>query len=316
MKLPNNFGSVYKLSGPRRNPWVARKTVGYKENGQGIYRYVGYYKTRKEAMEALTLESPQDTSKIAFGEIHDKWWAEHSQSLRASSVKGYSSGRALLQGIWKRDIGSLTFDELQQLLDSAETAGQSKSALKIIRYVFEYSDIHGYIPEGRYHRIKNVKCNIEKKKAQEHVPFSQEEIDRLWEDKEKYWDILILIYTGLRSGEFIGIKKEDINLKERYIDIKQAKTKAGVRRVPIAEKIVPLIENLPYRYSNVTLYKSIPFGHIPHDTRYTTTTLLTLAGVDTRLIAQILGHAGSGITEGVYGAHLYFEKKLEAINLI
>ena len=32
MKLPNGFGSVYKLSGKRRNPWVARKTTGWTFN--------------------------------------------------------------------------------------------------------------------------------------------------------------------------------------------------------------------------------------------------------------------------------------------
>lgn len=29
MKLPNGYGSVYKLSGNRRNPWVACVTIGY-----------------------------------------------------------------------------------------------------------------------------------------------------------------------------------------------------------------------------------------------------------------------------------------------
>ena len=29
MKLPNGFGSVFKLSGNRRNPYVARKTQGW-----------------------------------------------------------------------------------------------------------------------------------------------------------------------------------------------------------------------------------------------------------------------------------------------
>lgn len=28
MRLPNGFGNVSKLSGKRRNPWRARKTVG------------------------------------------------------------------------------------------------------------------------------------------------------------------------------------------------------------------------------------------------------------------------------------------------
>lgn len=29
MKLPNGFGSVYKLPGKRRKPWAASKTTGW-----------------------------------------------------------------------------------------------------------------------------------------------------------------------------------------------------------------------------------------------------------------------------------------------
>ena len=29
MRLPNGYGTVYKLSGKRRNPWIARVTKGW-----------------------------------------------------------------------------------------------------------------------------------------------------------------------------------------------------------------------------------------------------------------------------------------------
>ena len=58
MKLPNGFGSVYKLSGNRRNPYVAKKTKGWDidpKTGKAkqLYITVGYYPTRKEALTAL-----------------------------------------------------------------------------------------------------------------------------------------------------------------------------------------------------------------------------------------------------------------------
>ena len=36
MKLANGMGSVYKLSGRRRKPWVARKTKGWDIDEQDI----------------------------------------------------------------------------------------------------------------------------------------------------------------------------------------------------------------------------------------------------------------------------------------
>lgn len=58
MKLPNGFGTVYKLSGNRRNPYVAKKTKGWENDpktgkSKQLYTVVGYYPTRKEALTAL-----------------------------------------------------------------------------------------------------------------------------------------------------------------------------------------------------------------------------------------------------------------------
>ena len=53
MRLGNGEGSVYKLSGKRRKPWVARKTDGFDMRGYPQYKYIGYYKTRADALSAL-----------------------------------------------------------------------------------------------------------------------------------------------------------------------------------------------------------------------------------------------------------------------
>ena len=51
MKLPNGFGSVFKLSGNRRNPYVARKTQGWEIDpatgkSKQIFTIIGYYPQR------------------------------------------------------------------------------------------------------------------------------------------------------------------------------------------------------------------------------------------------------------------------------
>ncbi len=82
MKLPNGYGSVYKLSGKRRNPWVARKTVGWEINekskkAQPVYRFIGYYPTKSQAMKALAEYNldPNDFSSITFAELFSRWSA-------------------------------------------------------------------------------------------------------------------------------------------------------------------------------------------------------------------------------------------------
>ena len=53
MKLPNGYGAVVKLSGKRRKPYAARVTVKWTEDGKQVRKYLGFYRTRQEALKAL-----------------------------------------------------------------------------------------------------------------------------------------------------------------------------------------------------------------------------------------------------------------------
>ena len=54
MKLPNGYGSIVKLSGKRRNPYCARKTIGWEvtEDGKIVQKrmIVGCYPSREKAL--------------------------------------------------------------------------------------------------------------------------------------------------------------------------------------------------------------------------------------------------------------------------
>ena len=63
MRLPNGYGSVYKLSGKnRRKPYIARRTIGWDDNGKQLYATIGYYRTKAEALQALAAfnDNPYD----------------------------------------------------------------------------------------------------------------------------------------------------------------------------------------------------------------------------------------------------------------
>mgnify|MGYP001623252341 FL=1 len=63
------------------------------------------------------------------------------------------------------------------------------------------------------------------------------------------------------------------------------------------------------------LIEQMGMDHRPHDTRHTCISLLTVAGVQDKIIKKIVGHKGQTVTEVVY-THFEIQKLLEAINKI
>lgn len=125
-------------------------------------------------------------------------------------------------------------------------------------------------------------------------PFSKAEVNRIWKVKDTniyYTIILMLIYSGCRISELLDLKKEDIDLEAKCFKIIEAKTAAGIRTVPIAEKVYPFFEywyNLNdceyllstpegehFKYRNYydsywsPLMETLGMSHRPHDTRHT-----------------------------------------------
>ena len=98
MKMPNGYGSVYKLSGNRRKPWAARVTDGWVNNpkinkSKQVYKFVGFYETRKEALKALADYNTNpfniDTANITFQEVYERCCSEHFPTVSNCNVKGY-----------------------------------------------------------------------------------------------------------------------------------------------------------------------------------------------------------------------------------
>ena len=344
-RLPNSYGSVYKLHGHRRRPWCARKTIGWKDNGQPVYRFIGYYASRQEALTALSdyNKDPYDLqlASITFDQLYDRWSEEHFRKISQSGITSYRSVYSCCGDIGRMKICDIKLDHLQRIMDGS---GKNSPTLKTMKNLFglmwDYAVIHEIITPDRREMIRYLDIskpgNPNKMNRQ---PFTRKELNQLWQMKDAnvyITVILIMIYTGVRIGELLDLRKEDVHLDDRWFYVREAKTAAGVREVPIAEKIVPFIRMwldrpcdhlicsgsdapLSYYVFRENYWNPVmdllSMEHRPHDTRHTCVSMLTEAGVDERIIRKIVGHKGQGVTETVY-THLELPVKLEAINKI
>lgn len=349
MKLPNGYGSVYKLSGRRRKPYGARITVGWKEDPisgtiKQQYKVIGYYETRAAALQGLAKyhENPYDLDNaITFAELYQKWSEEKFPTVSHSNVNAYRAAFAVCSPLYSMKFAEIRRNHLQNVID---TCGKNYPTLRKVKVLF--SQLYTYalqndVCEKDYGQYVDIAKHKEKNKQEIHKPFSSKEIKTLWENVERnryVQIILMLIYSGVRVSELLELKKKDVHINKRYFNVVQSKTEAGVRKVPIADKTLPFfidwllhskgeylletVEGKPMKYFIFRetywnpLMKELGMEHLAHDTRHTTISMLTKAEVTPTIIKRIVGHSGAmNLTERVY-THFEIQQLTNAINKI
>lgn len=336
MKLPNGFGSVHKLPGNRRNPWRARKTIGWDTDLQAgtckqKYITIGYYPTQKEALQALAdyNANPYDISvnSITFTEVYEKWSEMHFQTIVPSARRTWKSAYSYCKPLYNMKMRDIRVEHLEQTIRCATVGDNTKGRMKsLFNLMYKYALKHEIVDKDYAALCDSIK----KPKPQIiRIPFSDLEIQTLWDNITfPFVDmILIGIYTGFRPQELSILKIADVDLGNQTI-IGGLKTDAGRNRtVPIHPVIADLVRNnydaavqmqseslfndengqqgtwLTYdKYRNRfnKVMKKLNLQHKPHDTRHTFITKAKEAGVNEYTLKLIVGHEITDITEKVY----------------
>lgn len=311
MKRPNGSGTVYKLKGNRRKPWAARKTVGWNDDGNPIYAFVGFYETRKEALENLErFNTKPSDRRITFGECAESMLAESEGTFSEAHMRGMKASADRCKKLWKIKMDDVRLADMQPIV-SAVSESVGRQTKTYLRKVFEYAVRHEILPVERPQVVGYIKLSTEKGNVLNRQIFTSEEMSEVTDPL-----VTILLYTGMRVGELLALKPEDVHLEERWLYVRKSKTEAGVRVVPICEKIVGCFDAIPANISYEGFKKRFVKrynGHLPHDTRHTFISLCADKHIDERVTKAIVGHAGSGITETVY-THLDLKVLLNAVN--
>ena len=168
-------------------------------------------------------------------------------------------------------------------------------------------------------------------------PFNADEVKEIMSltpnDNYKYY-LAFAFYTGMRSGEIIGLKKSDINLEKMIISVKRTrsrygestpKTKTSTREIPIIKLLKPYViqllskhdneylfvtqYNLPYRdthsfvenhWKPCLIELGIEYRRL-YNTRHTYATNMLYKNIVTPVqLSQLLGHASTEMVFNIY----------------
>lgn len=308
LKRANGAGTVYKLSGRRRRPWVAAKNKVI----------IGYYERKAEAVEALdklTGHAITERYNMTFEQVYNEWSAEHFKTITASAAKAYGVAFNGFEPLHFRRFRDLRTKDFQAIIDRKGPAIAAKYK-QLIGQMSRWAMREEIITQN-FAQFVQIKSADRKEKS----IFTDEEIQLLAkDDSEAAKIVLMLIGTGMRIGELFKLKVSDIH--GNYA-IGGSKTEAGRNRIiPIVSDVRPYFEyfasvalddrllsgysgcrdadNFRARDYHFLLERlGIPYKS-PHSTRHTYTSRAVKGGMAPEILQRILGHSDYSTTANVY----------------
>ena len=365
----NGEGNIRKRKDGR---WEGRYTAGRDpETGKAIYKNV-LGRTQAEVKEKLKRAigegaalDPSKAGQYTFGQWLDTWLEDYAKlSIRPSSHKTY---RGFIENHIKPAVGSiplekLTSMDLQKLykkllsrgrVDRIEAKGQPKGlSPKTVRNIHQV--VSSAMDFARSQKLIAVNptdnCALPKLEHREMKTLPVEQLASiLREAKESgiFEMYYIELATGLRRGELLGLKWEDLNLEQDTLRVQRQiaringevveaplKTKNSYRTISLGADAVEILKEQrkkcggsEYVFPSPTggpispdsvlqmLHRVLKRAGLPkvrfHDLRHTFATVALQNGVDIKTVSGMLGHYSAGFTLDTY-AHVTTAAQREA----
>lgn len=326
MKRANGSGSIVRLSGNRRRPYMVRVSAR-DEYGHIVQRALSYHEKAVDAQAALDeynrnrIEGKAPTAdrmNVTLQQVYDGWKSRTFQKSGSSSVTSHKAAwNQCVKQYADRKIRSITLDDWQQLIDEREAAGRSQSTINnvstLIKALCSYAMERDILGKD-YSQYLDLPSVDPKKPRGALTDIQLKNLEKLAAAGEPWADTaLILCYTGFRITEFLTLTRFSFHPEDGGYLQGGIKSDAGRNRIiPIHPKIRPYVDRwlarngdtifcgddgsrLPaarYReYFAAIMAKIDAPQATPHWCRHTFSTNLHAAGVDELTIKWLMGHS-------------------------
>ena len=310
----NGQGTVVK----RGNKYRAVVTLGYYTTDDGKRHRKTRSQTfdrKKDAVAALTaLKGENRQTDITLKDCYDRWEPTHKAGL--STMTNYKAAFKYFGNLWFEKMRYLQLDDLQECLDECGHGRRTQENMRaVLGLLYKYAIPRDYAEKNMAQYLK-----ITAEAGSHRQGFTLDEVEKIRKNVNVVpgaREILCMIYTGFRPGEFLALKGKDFDPVNMTLT-GGSKTEAGRNRiVTISPKIIDLIPHkptdaplwdVPTDLSNFTdrvfhpcldacgISNPIENGrhkYTPHSCRHTFATLMkAVPGADKDKM-ELIGHASS-----------------------
>lgn len=335
------MGNIYEVKGKKKTTWY----ISYYHKGRRIREAISEKKSEAKAAlaarEADILRGRFEFKKdknvwfedfteeyIEYAKVNKKSWGRDESSLK--HLKPFFKDKLLSQ-ITPKDIEEYKKKRLETDFRNRKIQpGTVNRELQCLRHIFTIAEKFDKF-EGK-NPVKEVKLF----KPREYVLriLKPKEIQKLIKVTKGYLRaiIIVAVHTGMRKGEILNLRWNDIDFVKGYVLIREAKS-GHMRKVPISPVVKHTLKSLKkesefvfqsdktdtrrrdfYRAWKATLERVGIEDFRFHDLRHTAASLMVANGIDLVTIKEILGHADIKMT--MRYAHTTPEVKMKAVNVL
>ncbi len=234
-----------------------------------------------------------------------------------------------------RRFSTSLIDQLQtDLINKGYKASSNNKVTNLIKHMFRKAVEWDMVEEETLKRIRRVKPLKDNSKRLKYL--SKEEIQALLNHCTGNTKAIVItaLNTGMRKGEILSLKWDNIDLKHGFILLD--KTKNGERReIPINDTLRHTLQGLTRRFDIPYVFYDPATGkpyqdikrsfntavrragikdfHL-HDLRHTFASHLVMAGVDITTVSRLLGH--KSLTMTLRYSHLAPEHMSKAVDIL
>lgn len=248
----DSSGRVLKDGESERND---RYQYRYTVNGKRKYIYAKTLKELRELEKKIPAE--KDFCDLTVDDVYELYIDMKEKTLRRTTVDMYKYyyERYLKSYFGKKLISEVKRSEIKRFMINDKRALHNKSIL--LYGIFDYALDCDFIQNNPCKNSnKGIKLEPKKPKA-----LTVEETKLLLKKAKEYYPdtyyplFTFMLETGVRIGEAMGLRKSNINFKEKYITIEgtlirvngvttinKPKTKNSLRKIPLTSKALAILK--------------------------------------------------------------------------
>ncbi len=291
----------------------------------------------------LAFQEKKATGRL-FSEVAEEWYDKIVKEISPNTIAGYLSAKKdAINMFGNMPIKDISAIDINNYLISLKQKGFAYKTvitkLQIVRQIISYAMLNGEAHSNPADIVK-VPKNLTKK--------TRESASQLDIEKIKVTNNLLALtalYTGCRKGELLALHIDDFDFINntitinksvyhdgKYPHLKEPKTKAGIRTIPLLEPLKKVIEslkikgylfncdgNLLTKWQARDMWnkfcKEYQVECTLHQLRHAYATRLYELNIDIKSAQELLGHSDTKTTSDIYTHITEMKRKLTADKL-